>query len=111
MRRRLALVGSLFLLVALAGSLLAVMSHAASEENAAVARIEFNAVQMESDHFALRWNVAASGGGQLDSPHFHLSSTLGQPVIGNFSSPNFRHRAGYWQEWLYRLFLPLIQRT
>lgn len=103
-------IGVLLLLVAVAAGVLAAGAQATPEEKPAVTQIEFNAVQMESDHFALYWNVAASGGGRLTSANYQLSSTIGQPVIGNFSSPSFTHRAGYWQEWVYRVFLPFILR-
>jgi hypothetical protein len=66
---------------------------------------------MDSDNFGLYWNVVASGGGTISSAHFRLSSTIGQPVIGNFDSVHFEHRAGFWQEWIYRIFLPIITKN
>ena len=66
---------------------------------------------MDSDNFALYWNVAASGGGTISSAHFRLSSTIGQPVIGNFDSAHFEHRAGFWQELIYRIFLPIMTKN
>jgi len=66
---------------------------------------------MSSDHFALNWNVAAAGGGVISSDHFRIASTLGQPVIGNSGSANFEHHAGYWQTWVYRIFLPLVLKN
>ena len=67
--------------------------------------------QMGSEHFGLDWNVVASGGNTSSSAHFGLASTTGQTVIGNSSSANFAHRAGFWQARLYRVFLPLIVRN
>ena len=72
---------------------------------------DINLTSMDSDHFALYWNVAASGGGTISSAHFRLSSTIGQPVIGNFDSAHFEHHAGFWQEWIYRIFLPIIAKN
>jgi len=66
---------------------------------------------MSSDHFALNWNVAAAGGGVISSDHFRVHSTLGQPVVGNSSSASFAHHAGYWQEFIYRIFLPLLLKN
>lgn len=72
---------------------------------------DINLTPMVSDHFALYWNVSASGGGTISSAHFRLSSTIGQPVIGNFDSAHFEHRAGFWQELIYRIFLPIISKS
>lgn len=66
---------------------------------------------MASDHFALYWNVAASGGGTISSADFRLSSTIGQPVIGNSSSTNFEHRAGFWQKIINRIFLSIVTKN
>ncbi len=66
--------------------------------------------QMGSEHFGLGWNVVASGGNTMSSAHFGLASTTGQTVIGNSSSANFAHRAGFWQARLYRVFLPFVTR-
>lgn len=70
-----------------------------------------NLVRIGSDHFRLDWNVSATGGGSASSSHFGLASTTGQPVIGNSSSTHFGHRAGYWQTFEYRVYLPLILRN
>ena len=66
---------------------------------------------MDSDNFALYWNVSASGGGTISSTNFRLSSTIGQPVIGNFNSAEYEHRAGFWQELIFRIFLPIITKN
>jgi hypothetical protein len=67
-------------------------------------------MRMVSDHFSLNWDVLANGGNTMGSSHFRLSSTLGQPAIGNASSPHFELRAGYWQNFFYRVYLPLVLR-
>jgi hypothetical protein len=71
---------------------------------------DLNAVHMTSDHFALNWYVAGAGGGTIDSPNYQLSSTIGQPVIGRFEGTQFNHRAGFWQEFIEQLFLPIVLR-
>lgn len=45
----------------------------------------------------INWDVIASGGGPMSSANFILDGTLGQPVAGESSSPNFALNAGYWQ--------------
>ncbi|MCP4420945.1 MAG: hypothetical protein GY805_30410 [Chloroflexi bacterium] len=67
--------------------------------------------QMGSEHFGLDWNVVASGGNTMSSAHFGLASTTGQTTIGNSSSANFAHRAGFWQTLLHRIFLPYIAKN
>ena len=83
----------------------------AQDEQLPTAIGDSNLTAMDSDHFALNWNVAASGGGTISSAHFRLSSTVGQPVIGNFDSAHFEHRAGFWQELISRIFLPIITKN
>ncbi len=45
----------------------------------------------------INWDVIASGGGPMSSTNFVLDGTLGQPIAGESSSPNFALNAGYWQ--------------
>jgi len=66
--------------------------------------------EMRSNSFGLQWSVAASGGSTMESAHFRLSSTMGQPVAGTFDGDHFSHRAGFWQPWFYRVYLPLVIR-
>jgi hypothetical protein len=70
------------------------------------------APNMDSTHFALNWNVSASGGGTIESTHFTVSSTIGQPVTGETSSARYNVCTGYWCWWEYiaNIFLPLIIR-
>ena len=107
-KRRLHVIGALLLLAVVTAGVVAAGAEAMPGQQPAVSEFVFDAVQMESEHFALRWNVAASGGGEIVSANYQLSSTIGQPVIGNSSSTSFKHRAGYWQEWIFRIFLPFI---
>jgi hypothetical protein len=66
---------------------------------------------ISSAHFALNWNVSAPGGSSMTSTHFRLSSTAGQSVVGRSTSTHFGHRAGFWQEFIYRIWLPLILKN
>lgn len=71
----------------------------------------FNPTQMGSTHFGLDWNVVGSGGGKIASTHFQIRSTLGQPTTGWIASTHFKNHAGYWQNYTYRIFLPLVLRN
>ena len=72
-----------------------------------------SAVQMSSNSFSLRWNVAAAGGETMasESESFRLSATIGQPVVGAMEGDLFKHRVGYWQPWTFRIYLPLVLRS
>ncbi|MCJ7739027.1 MAG: hypothetical protein MUQ10_17225 [Anaerolineae bacterium] len=114
-RNLVVLLGLVAVVVGLAGLVcfdsqaLAQEAHAA---NPVSAGLDFNRVNMGSAHFGLDWNVLANGGNTMSSSHFHLSSTLGQTVIGVSDNTHFQHRAGYWQGFLseYRIHLPLVLR-
>jgi hypothetical protein len=110
MKQRLFFILALLLVAVLVGGALVAFAQPATVGNAVVTEIKLNNVQMGSDSYSLEWNVAASGGGRITSSSYRLSSTIGQPVTGNFSSPSYTHRAGYWQEWIYRLLLPIVRR-
>lgn len=71
-------------------------------------------VQMGSDHFRLDWNVIGSGGSDMTSSHFQMSSTTGQPTVGNKDSAHYDLCDGFWcavGHFIQRLFLPLIQQN
>lgn len=72
---------------------------------------EVSRMSMVSDHFDLHWAVLANGGLTMTSSHFQLSGTIGQPAIGNAGSSHFKLRSGYWQDFFYRVFLPLVLRN
>ncbi len=65
---------------------------------------------MNSTNYSLAWNVIGQGGGKISSPHYKVNSTIGQPAVGNLSSPSFKLHTGFWQNFLYKLFLPLLTR-
>jgi hypothetical protein len=65
---------------------------------------------MQSAHFSIAWDVIGQGGGETSSPHFNVTSTVGQSAAGNTSSTSFKNHAGFWLNWIRKLFLPLIIR-
>lgn len=67
------------------------------------------AAPMQSEHFAINWSVIGAGGGEMSSSNYQLNTTVGQPITGNSSSTTFAHHAGYWQNWFFNIFLPLIR--
>ena len=70
-------------------------------------------VKMGSAHYSIDWSVIAAGGGDISSAHFRLSSTLGQPTVGETSSPHYETCSGCWcgLDFMKRLFLPLMLRN
>lgn len=46
--------------------------------------------------YAIRWYTIGGGGGAVQSAHYRLGGTVGQPVIGASSSTHYRLGAGYW---------------
>jgi len=105
------LVGTCLLLLVFAFLIGQGMIATAQDEQLPTTIGDINLASMDSEHFALYWNVSANGGGRVSSAHFRLSSTIGQPIIGNFDSAHFEHRAGFWQELIYRVYLPLITKN
>ncbi len=71
----------------------------------------FTPAQRGSANFGLDWNVVGTGGGKIASAHFQIRSTLGQPTTGWIASSHFKNHAGYWQNYTYRIFLPLVLRN
>lgn len=63
-------------------------------------------------NYNIHWNVVAGGGNVMTSASYTLKSTVGQPVVGNFSGPTYTVKNGFWQDFLSQLktFLPLVQK-
>lgn len=70
----------------------------------------FYQTQLASTNYALNWNVAATGGGTISSTSYKVTSTIGQPTAVSSSSTNYEVQSGFWQKFIYRIFLPLIRR-
>jgi ABC-type nitrate/sulfonate/bicarbonate transport system permease component len=66
-----------------------------------------------SPSYAITWDVVANGGTTMTSSSYTLLSTTGQAVAGEATGTNYSLLSGYWQgirEFLYKIFLPIIQR-
>ena len=94
----------------LAGGVALVLTHSAVQAQSSQSDGE-RGIQMSSPHFNLYWNVVGNGGGQIASAHFRVHSTIGQPAIGWKQSTSFKEHTGYWQPFLYRIYLPLVLRN
>lgn len=66
--------------------------------------------EMQSTNFSISWDVIGQGGGITNSTHFIVTGTIGQPATGNTSSTSFNTHAGFWQNFIRKIFLPLITR-
>jgi hypothetical protein len=70
-------------------------------------------IQGTSDSYGLNWEVVSSGGNVMTSDSYVFSSTSGQVVTGQSSSPSFTMHSGYWMPFkqaFTRVFLPLLMR-
>ena len=67
---------------------------------------------MESDSYAIRWDVIAGGDGSAQSASYVVNSTIGQPIIGPDSSTSYQLSSGYWYNVTerYTVYLPLVLR-
>jgi hypothetical protein len=69
--------------------------------------------------YAIRWYTMGGGGGAVQSAHYRLGGTVGQPVIGASSSAHYRLGAGYWYGMVgvagptpaFRIYLPTIMKN
>ena len=66
--------------------------------------------QQTSLSWDVTWNVVGSGGTTMSSSSYTVLSTTGQPVAGPASGDTYTLHSGYWQEFLYRILLPLIMK-
>ncbi|MCP4582292.1 MAG: hypothetical protein GY839_11820 [candidate division Zixibacteria bacterium] len=46
--------------------------------------------------YQVDWYVIGSGGGETASSNYQINGTIGQPVVGETSSPSYTVEAGYW---------------
>jgi hypothetical protein len=49
-----------------------------------------------AQNYQLGSSVISSGGGHSESSNYSLDGTIGQPIIGEASSPNFIVQGGFW---------------
>lgn len=69
------------------------------------------AVAMTSSNYHLKWFTPGTGsGGSCASSNYAVNFTVGQTVIGQAASANYRTDLGYWYGLLrvFRRFLPLV---
>jgi hypothetical protein len=68
---------------------------------------------MESDNYAINWDVIGSGGEPSTSASFALNGTIGQGVVGSSSGDSYGLCGGYWcgGEIAYNIYLPLVLRN
>ena len=68
------------------------------------------AAQALGGNYAIDWSVVAGGGNTMSSTSFTLKSTVGQPVVGEFSSASYAVQNGFWQNLFnkFSTYLPLI---
>ena len=99
-----------FALVLLGRQTLAAQAAPAEPDFSTFPEMKLNEVLLSSDHYDVIWDVVASGGGDINSPHFKVSSTIGQPTVGEKSSAHYETCTGYWCwiDLIREIFLPLI---
>lgn len=64
-----------------------------------------------STSYAVEWNVFGGGLGEMSSSSYRLRATMGQALAGWFEGTNYKVHAGYWQNFTYRIFLPLVLKS
>lgn len=105
------LVGIVVALAILISSTLAIATanyyETKSQEQAVLREV---AAQALGGNYNIGWNVVAGGGNVMSSASYTLKSTVGQPVVGEFSSTSYTVQNGFWQSIFNQLktFLPLI---
>ena len=107
------LLGIVVALAILMGSTLAIATATYYETKAQEQALQREvAAQALGGNYNIGWNVVAGGGNIMSSTSYTLKSTVGQPVIGEFSSVSFEVQNGFWQSIFNQLktFLPLIQK-
>ena len=91
MKRKIILIISVTLLLAIAGTALA----------------------STGGDYELSWWTVDGGGGTSSGGDYALSGTIGQPDAGSMSGGEYAIEGGFWarvSQFLYDLFLPLIMR-
>lgn len=74
--------------------------------------LALGAVAMTSSNYRLDWYTPATsnGGGPIASSNYAVNFTVGQTVIGQSASSNYRADLGYWYGLvrIFRRFLPSV---
>ncbi len=66
------------------------------------------AIAMDSEHYALNWDVLGAGGGPISSDSYALNATVGQPSIGFKASDTYDLCSGFWCGAGYAVYLPIV---
>ena len=68
------------------------------------------ATAMESDNYAIRWDVIAGGDGPIQSASYAINATAGQSVIGFRTGTSYQLGSGYWYGTIreYAIYLPVV---
>ena len=71
------------------------------------------ATAMDSDNYAIRWDVIAGGDGPIQSVSYAINATTGQSVIGSKTSTSYQLGSGYWYGAIreYAIYLPVVLRS
>jgi hypothetical protein len=69
------------------------------------------ATAMESEHYAINWDVMGGGGEPIRSDNYALDATIGQPSIGFKASASHEVCSGYWCSGGYEVYLPIVFRS
>ena len=56
----------------------------------------FSVSVVTAQNYQIDWYVIASGGGHSESATYQIDGTIGQPIVGVSSSPNYSVDAGFW---------------
>ena len=69
-----------------------------------------SATAMESDNYAIRWDVMAGGGGPIQSVSYAVNATAGQSVIGFRTGTSYQLSSGYWYGTIreHAIYLPVV---
>lgn len=51
---------------------------------------------ISAQNYRIDWYVIASGGGHSESANYQADGTMGQPLAGTMSSPNYIVESGFW---------------
>ena len=68
------------------------------------------ATAMESDNYAIGWDVIAGGDGPIQSVSYAINATAGQSVIGFRTGTSYQLGSGYWYGTIreYAIYLPVV---
>jgi hypothetical protein len=58
--------------------------------------IIMSATSVTAQNYSIDWYVIGSGGGTSQNSNYQLSGTIGQPIVGISSSPDYSLEAGFW---------------